>query len=93
MKKIFLSNVGLAIGAIVGVVTLATGATRFMVSAANAHFVPRDSFVVYQQAQALKRAADSSDNVRRDELLHRVDSRVGAIYCASLPASKRAGCQ
>jgi hypothetical protein len=36
---------------------------------------------------------DSLANVQRDSLLRRVDSRIGAIYCASLPADRQAGCR
>lgn len=31
------------------------------------------------------------DNARRDATLDRIDARVGAIYCASLPTDKQPG--
>jgi hypothetical protein len=37
--------------------------------------------------------ARDRDNARRDQTLDRIDARVGAIYCASLPADRQAGCR
>lgn len=85
-----LFNLSALIGAVLGV----TGwIVRSGAVAVDARYVHADDFVVYQQSQALRHQADSMKVARFDSLLQRVDDRVGAMYCGSLPASKRAGCR
>jgi hypothetical protein len=94
--KATVKNVSIALGAVLAVFSVASGATRFVsvaVGAADHRYLQRDTFFVYQAGQAEKERATALANARRDSLLHRVDRRIGLIYCSSLPPEKRAGCE
>lgn len=95
-NKASLKNISIALGAVLAAFSVVTGATHFVSSAigvVDRRYVQRDSFSVYQAGQAARDHELTMDNARRDSLLQRVDERVGAMYCGSLPPGKRAGCR
>lgn len=92
-QHVSIKNITAALAAIAAGAGLVMGSVRFIVGSADRRYVTHDSLVVYKQSQALRQVAESIDNAHRDSLLFRVDARVGAIYCASLPLDKQAGCR
>ncbi len=92
-QHVSIKNITAALAAIAAGAGLVMGSVRFIVGTADSRYVQRDTLVAYRQSQALRQASESTDNARRDSLLFRVDARVGAIYCASLPTNRQAGCR
>lgn len=86
-RKTF-STLALTVGAPLLVALLAWGARKYDQSK-----VETGRFVADSGRREQRYARDSVSRLTDREYLERIDSRVGEIYCARVPAQQRAGCR
>lgn len=80
-----LNTLLLTVGAPLAVALLAWGAAKYDQSKVDTSRFVSDS--------ARREQRYSRDSASTNNLLQRIDSRVGDIYCARIPAEQRAGCR